>query len=214
MQVGAEYAYSVPEQLSDLEAAPLMCAGSIGYRSLRLANVGDGQILGLAGFGGSGHLTLQLAKAVHPSLAVFVFTRSAAQREFARSLGADWAGGFDETPPARMHAIIDTTPAWDPVLRSLTHLQPGGRLVINAIRKEGRDQDSLLQLDYASHLWMEKEIRSVANVTRQDVRECLQLAASVGIRAEAQEYPLEAANTALLDLKRGGSRGSKVLRVH
>ena len=109
--------------------------------------------------------------------------------------------------------IIDTTPAWKPVVEALANLAPGGRLVINAIRKEAGDQDELLRLDYATHLWLEKEIKSVANVTRRDVSEFLELAAAAGIAPTVQEYPLEEANRALTDMKTGGGRGAKVLRV-
>jgi propanol-preferring alcohol dehydrogenase len=112
-----------------------------------------------------------------------------------------------------MDAIIDTTPVWRPDMEALKRLKPGGRLVINAIRKEEIDREVLLQLDYASQLWMEKEIKSVANVTRQDVREFLQLAAEARIRPEIQEYDLEDANRALLEMKQGQIRGAKVLRV-
>jgi alcohol dehydrogenase, propanol-preferring len=146
-------------------------------------------------------------------LQVYVFTRSAAERDFARQLGATWAGDTAEPPPELLDAIIDTTPAWKPVVAALRNLRPGGRLVINAIRKEEADKNELLQLRYPEHLWLEKEIKSVANVTRRDVREFLELAAQAGLRPEVREYPLAAANTALWELKRGGQPGAKVLRV-
>jgi propanol-preferring alcohol dehydrogenase len=142
-----------------------------------------------------------------------VFTRNPEQQEFARSLGAVWAGGIEATCPQKLDAIIDTTPVWKPIVEALRNLDNGGRLVVNAIRKEDVDKDYLLQLDYPSHLWMEKEIKSVANVTRQDVRAFLELAAEAGIRPEVQEYPLEDANQALLELRQGKIRGAKVLRI-
>jgi len=154
---------------------------------------------------------LKTAGYKYPNSQIFVFSRNAQEREFALSLGAAWAGAIDEVPPAGLDAIIDTTPVWRPDMEALKRLKPGGRLVINAIRKEAADQESLLELDYASQLWMEKEIKSVANVTRQDVREFLGLAAEAGIRPEVQEYRLEDANQALQELKQGKIRGAKVL---
>ena len=115
--------------------------------------------------------------------------------------------------PNKLDCIIDTTPAWKPIVKSLENLEPGGRLVINAIRKEPNDKDWLFNLNYASHLWMEKEIKSVANVTRTDVREFLDLAAEIPIEPTVQEYPLADANQALLELKRGEIRGAKVLQI-
>ena len=213
MTVPADFAHPIPDGLSDSEAAPLLCAGAIGYRSLRLANLSDGNSLGLTGFGGSNHLVLKMAKYLYPRTEVFVFTRNPEEREFARSLGAVWAGGIEDTAPRKLNAIIDTTPVWKPVLEALSNLDSGGRLVINAIRKEDVDKSEFLRLEYPSHLWMEKEIKSVANVTRRDVREFLDLAAGTGIRPEFQEYALQDANLALLELRQGRIRGAKVLRV-
>lgn len=207
----AEFVHPLPAALSDVEAAPLLCAGAIGYRSLRLADLRAGASLGLVGFGGSNHLVLKMVKYLHPEAQVFVFTRSPEEQEFARSLGADWAGGIEASPPHPLNAIIDTTPVWKPVVEALKNLAPGGRLVVNAIRKEEADKDYLLRLDYPTHLWMEKEIKSVANVTRQDVREFLALAVAAGLRPEVQEYALADANQALLELRQGKIRGAKVL---
>jgi len=211
--VPERYAYPIPEIFDDAQAAPLLCAGGVGYRSLLLAGVADGDILGLTGFGGSGHLVLQLAKYLYPNSRVYVFARSEQERRFALELGADWAGDTDDTPPLAPHAIIDTTPAWKPVLAALACLRPGGRLVINAIRKEPRDSDVLATLRYEDHLWMEKEIKSVANVTHQDLEEFLPIAARVPLRVEIQEYALEDANTALMALRSGHVRGAKVLKI-
>jgi propanol-preferring alcohol dehydrogenase len=213
MKVRAEFVHPIPEAYTDSEAAPLLCAGAIGYRSLKLSHLRDGQYLGLMGFGGSNHLVLKLAKYKFPNSPVLVFSRNPAEREFARSLGAAWAGAIDENPPSALEAVIDTTPVWGPVSEALKVLSPGGRLVINAIRKEASDQEVLSKLDYPSQLWMEKEVKSVANVTRADVREFLQLAAEADIRPEFQEYDLKDANQALLELKQGKIRGAKVLVV-
>jgi propanol-preferring alcohol dehydrogenase len=213
MKVRAEFVHPIPDTLSDSEAAPLLCAGAIGYRSLRLSKLKDGQTLGLMGFGGSNHLVLKITSYQLPTTKIFVFSRSEAEREFALSLGAAWAGAIDEVPPSALDAVIDTTPVWGPDLEALKRLKPGGRLVINAIRKQDTDQQVLSTLDYPSQLWMEKEIKSVANVTRQDVREFLQLAAEAGIKPEFQEYPLKDANHALLEMKQGKIRGAKILTV-
>ena len=211
--VPERYAYAIPEIFSDAEAAPLLCAGAVGYRSLRLAQLQDGQILGLTGFGGSGHLVLQLARYLYPGGKVYVFARSAAERAFALELGADWAGDTCEAPPRAPHAIIDTTPAWKPVLAALACLRPGGRLVINAIRKEAGDRDLMASICYEEHLWMEKEIKSVANVTHLDLEAFLPVAAAVPLRVETQEYALEEANAALRDLRAGHVRGAKILNI-
>jgi propanol-preferring alcohol dehydrogenase len=150
---------------------------------------------------------------MYPNTEVFVFSRSPEEQEFARSLGAVWAGGIEGTSPQKLEAVIDTTPVWKPVVEALRNLDNGGRLVVNAIRKEEVDKETLLKLDYPSHLWMEKEIKSVANVTRQDVRAFLELATEAGIRPEVQEYALEDANQALVELRQGKIRGAKVLKV-
>jgi propanol-preferring alcohol dehydrogenase len=211
--VREDFAHPIPEVFTDAEAAPLLCAGAIGYRSLALTGICDGGVLGLSGFGGSAHLVLKMAAHRLPRTPVMVFARSESERAFARELGAAWAGGHDETPPEGCDAIIDTTPAWSPVVLALKNLKPGGRLVINAIRKEDADKDALNALSYTEHLWLEKEIKSVANVTRPDVTEFLLLAAEIPIRPEVQLYPLERANEALLDLKNRKIRGSKVLQL-
>jgi propanol-preferring alcohol dehydrogenase len=211
--VPERYAYPIPDVFSDAEAAPLLCAGGVGYRSLMLAGIREGDVLGLTGFGGSGHLVLQLAKHLYPGCTVFVFARSDRERAFARELGADWAGDTTDVPPAAPHAIIDTTPAWKPVLAALERLRPGGRLVINAIRKEPGDRDLMAGIRYEDHLWMEKEIKSVANVTHRDIEAFLPIAAQIPLHVAVEEYALEQANEALLALRRGHVRGAKVLRI-
>jgi propanol-preferring alcohol dehydrogenase len=213
MNARADFVHRIPESLSDSEAAPLLCAGAIGYRSLRLSNLEDGQSLGLMGFGGSNHLVLKLARYKFPNSNIFVFSRNPEEREFALSLGAAWAGEIREIPPEALDAVIDTTPVWGPDIEALKCLRPGGRLVVNAIRKEEKDKDVLLQLNYPAHLWMEKEIKSVANVTRDDVRAFLRIAGEAEIRPEFQEYELKDANHALIEMKQGKIRGSKVLVI-
>jgi propanol-preferring alcohol dehydrogenase len=211
--VPADFAYRIPEIFSDSEAAPLLCAGAIGYRSLKLTALKDGENIGLTGFGASGHLVLKILRYKYPNSRVFVFSRTTEEREFARELGAFWTGDTEDEPPEKLTAIIDTTPAWKPVVQALRSLERGGRLVINAIRKEERDKESLLEIDYPRDLWMEKEIKSVANITRKDVEEFLALAAEIPIRPEIQEYELDEANRALLELKERKIRGAKILRI-
>ena len=213
MKIRADFVHPIPDSLSDSEAAPLLCAGAVGYRALKLSNLRDGGSLGLMGFGGSNHIVLKTARYKFPNSKIFVFSRNPAEREFALSLGAAWAGAIDQSPLEGLDAVIDTTPVWGPLGEALKILRPGGRLVINAIRKEETDKDILLRLDYPSQLWMEKEIKSVANVTRLDVREFLQIAAEAGIKPEYQEYDLKDANQALLEMKQGKIRGAKVLRI-
>lgn len=207
------FAFHLPKRFSYEEAAPLFCAGAIGYRSLKLANPRDEQNIGLVGFGASGHLVLKLIKALFPFSKVFVFARNPIQKELALSLGAFWAGDIDEEPPRKLHCAIDTTPVWKPPLSVLKHLVPGGRLVINAIRKEDYDKEAFLNLDYARDLWMEKEIKTVANVTRKDIKEFLQIAETFNIRPEIEVYSFEKANQALKDIKNKKIKGAKVLKL-
>lgn len=211
LTVAGEYASPIPDAFADQEAAPLLCAGAIGYRAVRLTGIEDGQTLGLTGFGGSAHLVLQLVRSHLPNTKVFVFARDPSQQDFAKELGAVWAGDTATRAPEQLHAIIDTTPAWKPVVEALANLRPGGRLVINAIRKEDNDKQELLKLSYHEHLWLEREIKTVANITHYDIREFLPLAAKVPLRPAVTPYPLEEANKALLELKQGKVRGAKVL---
>ncbi len=213
MTVPANYAYPIPAVFDDVTAAPLLCAGGVGYRALRLAGLEDGHVLGLTGFGGSGHLVLQLARFLYPSTPVYVFARSERERAFALELGAAWSGDTLDEAPQLAHAIIDTTPAWKPVLAALERLRPGGRLVINAIRKEDSDRDLLSNLRYEDHLWMEKELKTVANVTHRDIGEFLPVAARAGLQVETTCLPLERANEALQALRDGHLRGAYVLET-
>jgi alcohol dehydrogenase, propanol-preferring len=213
MVIPSSSAYPIPQQLSDEEAAPLLCAGAIGYRSLLLSGINNGNTLGLLGFGASSHLVLKLVRNIFPDSQVFVFTRNVNEQQFSLELGAKWAGPIDANPPELIQSIIDTTPAWKPIVKSLEYLKPGGRLVINAIRKESNDKDWLLKLDYAKHLWMEKEVKSVANVTRNDIKDFLVLAAKYSIKPEYQIYELKDANQALIELKERKVHGAKVLKI-
>jgi len=214
MTVGEDFAFLIPGVFSDSEAAPLLCAGAIGYRSMMLTGLTNGENLGLTGFGASAHLVLKMVKHKYPGSKVFVFARSEKERTFALELGAAWAGDTLDEPPEKLDDIIDTTPVWKPVVEAMRNLEKGGRLVINAIRKESIDKESLLELDYPGHLWLEKEIKSVANVARSDVREFLKLAAEIPIKPEVQEYALEEANKALVEIKEKKIRGAKVLKIN
>ncbi len=209
MVVPEGFAYPIPAGFSDEHAAPLLCAGVIGYRALRLSGLKTGEALALYGFGASAHIVIQAAKHLHSDARVFVITRSEARRRLARRLGADWAGAPEDVPPERPARAIDFTPVGETIREALRVLRPGGRLVVNAIRKES----PVPELDYATHLWEEKELKSVANVTRRDAREFLGLAAEVPIRPEVEEFPLAEANRALGRLKAGEIRGAAVLRV-
>jgi propanol-preferring alcohol dehydrogenase len=214
MTVPEGSAFALPEYLSDTHAAPLLCAGAIGYRSLRLSEIENGDSLGLTGFGGSAHLVLKMVKFRYPNTEIFVFARNPGEREFAMELGAVWAGDTDEESPVRLRSIIDTTPVWKPVVEAMKNLAPEGRLVINAIRKEDIDKEYLLRINYPEYLWMEREIKSVANVSRRDIAEFLELAGEMKIEPEINEYSLEDANRALSELRRGSVRGAKVLRMN
>jgi propanol-preferring alcohol dehydrogenase len=205
------FVYKIPALFSDAEAAPLFCAGAIGFRSLSLCNLRNGMSLGLTGFGASAHLVLKLVQYQYPQTTIYVFARSRDERNFALQQGCAWAGDTKDRPQVKLDCIIDTTPVWTTVVEALDCLKPGGRLVINAIRKEDGDKDYLLNLDYSNHLWMEKEIKSVANVTRRDVEEFIHLAAEMPFKPEVEEYAFETANQAIMDIKNRNIRGAKVL---
>jgi len=213
MKISEEFAFAIPDNLTDSEAAPLLCAGAIGYRSLMLCNLNYGANLGLTGFGVSGHIVIKLAKRLYPDLKVYVFAKNKIERKFAIELGAVWAGDTEDTSPEKLNSIIDTTPAWKPVVEGLKNLEKGGRFVINAIRKEEKDKEYLLNLNYQDHLWLEKELKSVANITRKDVYEFLNIASDIGLKPEFREYPLIQANKALREIKEGKISGAKVLRI-
>ncbi len=211
MTIHEDYAYPIPEVFTDSQAAPLLCAGAVGYRALKLSIPANHQRIGLTGFGASGHLVLHMIRHRYPDSAIHVFARSENERHFAKELGASWTGNTADTVPEPLHAIIDTTPVWKADVEALRNLRPGGRLIINAIRKEDIDKDYLLNMNYQDYLWMEKEIKTVANVTRRDVEECLKLSAEIPLRPEIREFPLKDANKALSELKNSKIRGAKVL---
>ena len=207
------YVYKIPGIFTDSEAAPLLCAGAIGFRSLSLSNIKNGYRLGLTGFGASAHLVLKLVQYQYPQTGIYVFARNIEERKFAIQLGCKWAGDILDRPPDLLDRIIDTTPVWKTVVEAMACLKPGGRLVINTIRKEETDKDYLLKLNYPAHLWMEKEIKSVANVTRRDVEEFIRLAAGMPFKPEVEEYPFALANQAILDMKHRRIKGGKVLVI-
>ncbi len=209
MVIDEKYAYSLPDSFSDAQAAPLLCAGVIGYRTLRLANVSDGEIIGLYGFGACAHIIIQVIKHKYPNSPVFVFTKTEHHAELARYLGANWTGRSGDVPPARLNKAMDFTPVGYCVRDALEALDKGGRLIINAIAKE----TAIPELDYVRHLWLEKEIKSVANVTRADAEEFLPLAARIPILPTVEEFALDEANDVLLKIKQSQLKAAAVLRV-
>lgn len=209
MVITEDYAYRIPERFSDSQAAPLLCAGVIGYRTLRLAEITDGQKIGLFGFGACAHILIQVIRHKFPNSEVFVFTKTAEHAELAKSLGAVWTGRSADHPPAKLNRVMDFTPVGECVRDALAVLDKGGRLVINAIRKE----TPVPALDYADYLWLEKEIRSVANVTRKDAEEFLPLAAEIPIVPTVEEFALSEANEVLISIKRSKLRAAGVLKI-
>ncbi|MDO9124763.1 MAG: zinc-dependent alcohol dehydrogenase family protein, partial [Deltaproteobacteria bacterium] len=195
--VPEDYAYLIPQRFSDSQAAPLLCAGAIGYRDLALSGIQRGQTLGLFGFGASAHIVIQVAK--YWGGEVFVFTRSEEHRELAKKLGASWTGGPEDQPPRKLNCAIDFTPVGETVPNALRVLEKGGRLILAVIRKK----NPIPSMDYSKHLWDEKEIKSVANITRKDAEDFLSLAAEIPIIPEVEEFQLAEANEALILLKQG-----------
>jgi propanol-preferring alcohol dehydrogenase len=209
MVITEDYAYRIPERFSDSQAAPLLCAGVIGYRTLRLSEITDGQRIGLFGFGACAHILIQVIGHKFPNSEVFVFTKTAEHAELAKSLGAAWTGRSGDQPPAKLNRVMDFTPAGECVRDALAVLEKGGRLVINAIRKE----TPIPKLDYAEYLWLEKEIKSVANVTRKDAEEFLPLAAEIPIVPTVEEFALSEANEVLISIKHSKLRAAGVLKI-
>ena len=207
--VPEDSAYPIPDLYSDSEAAPLLCAGVIGYRALKLSGIESGATLGLYGFGASAHIAIQIAKYWGCKVSVFSRKASGVHHDLALRLGADWIGSTEDVPPDRLDCAIDFTPVGEPVRQGLKNLEKGGRLVINAIRKN----DTIPELEYMRHIWHEKELKSVANVTKQDALEFLPLAAEIGITPKVQEFELEQANDVLRLLKKGEIQGAGVLRI-
>ena len=210
MVIGEDFAYPIPERFSDSQAAPLLCAGVIGYRTLRLADITDGQKIGLFGFGASAHIVIQIIKYKFPNSPVFVFTKTEKHAELAKKLGAVWTGRSGDEPPEKLNKIMDFTPVGECVRDALGVLERGGRLIINAIRKE----TPVPPLDYAEYLWLEKEIKSVANVTRRDAEEFLPLAARIPITPTIEEFSLEQANEVLYSIKNSKLRAAAVLKIN
>jgi propanol-preferring alcohol dehydrogenase len=204
--VNEGFAYGIPGVFSDTDAAPLLCAGIIGYRSLRLSQIQPGGRLGLYGFGASAHIAVQVAR--HWGCQVYVFSRGQEHRRLAQELGAAWAGPAEDAPPVALDAGIIFAPAGRLVPLALSHLRPGGTLAINAVY-----MSPVPEFRYEL-IYGERLLRSVANFTRQDAQEFLQLAAEIPVHTEVQVFPLREANDALVRLKRGGIRGSAVLALH
>lgn len=207
MTVPAAYAHRIPQGMDPIHTAPLLCAGVIGYRALRLCEIQEGQTIGLFGFGASAHLCIQVLKARYPSCRVYAFSRDRQHRNQARRLGADWTGHTEADPPEKMDRAIDFTPVGEAVPLILKNLQKGGKLVINAIRKI----NPIPPLDYGDLLWSERCIQSTANVTRRDGEEFLKIAAEIGMRPEVTPFSLEEANEALLAVKESRIVGAAVL---
>ena len=202
----ARYCLHLPDDLDDVEAAPLLCGGLIGYRALRMA--GDAERLGFYGFGAAAHLIAQVA--VWQQRRVFAFTRAGDERtqDFARSLGAEWAGAAGEAPPEPLDAAIIFAPVGALVLDALRACDRGGAVICAGIH-----MSDLPPIPYAA-LWHERQIRSVANLTRRDGEEFLAVAAQVPVRSQVARYPLEHANEALDDLRHGRFEGAAVLEIH
>ncbi len=205
--ISEDFAYFIPQRFSDAEATPLLCAGAIGYRDLRLSGIQKNQTLGLFGFGASAHIVIQVAN--HWGCEVFVFTRGEEHQKLAKKLGASWAGGPEDKPPKKLNCAIDFTPVGETVPNALRVLEKGGRLVLAVIRK----RNLIPALDYARHLWDEKEIKSVANITRKDLQDFLPLAAEIPIVPEVEEFKLAEANKVLNLLKHGKIQGAAVLKM-
>jgi alcohol dehydrogenase, propanol-preferring len=205
MVARADFAFTIPDAFSDTEAAPLLCGGVIGYRSLKISGIRSGGRLGLYGFGASALLALQVA--VHWGCEVYVATRSAPERERALAFGAVWVGGYDDAPPAELDAAVTFAPAGSVVVAALRAIAPGATVAINAIHL-----DEIPAFDY-DLLWRERGLRSVANFTRRDAEEFLALAAEIPIRTVADVYPLDDANLALERLAAGDVSGAAVLTM-
>ncbi len=203
--IDENFAYAIPDAFDDVHAAPLLCAGVIGYRALRLSEISRGEILGLFGFGASAHIVLQIARFWHKR--VFVFTRSEKHQQHARELGAEWVGSANETPPQQLDSAIIFAPVGDLIVRAL-ELSERGATIVHA----GVHSSAIPSFDYAL-LYHERTIRSAANSTRRDVQELLELAAQIPIRTEITTYPFTDANRALQDVKHSRVNGATVLQI-
>ena len=203
--VNQDFAYKIPDVFTDVQAAPLLCGGVIGYRALRLSELQPGERLGLYGFGSSAHIVLQIAR--HWKCQVCVFTRSEEHRELARQLGAEWTGSADGPPPYSLDCAIVFAPVGGLVLNALSVLRKGG-----TVAHAGIYSTPIPQMDY-NLLYHERTIRSVANSTRQDVQDLLRVAAEIPVRTEVETFPLRDANRVLQMLKQSQIRGSAVLEI-
>ena len=199
-----DFLFSLPEPLDDLSAAPLLCAGIIGFRSLRVAGVQPGERVGLFGFGASAHLALPVL--LSWGCEVYVSTRGSSHRKLAASMGAAWVGGETEKPPAALDRAITFAPSGNVVVAALASLRKGGVVAINAIHL-----DRMPEFDYDSLLWGERQIRSVANMTRSDARDFLEIAARIGLRPKVTVFSLDDANEALLAIKNDSIDGAAVI---
>ena len=199
------FVYPLPTGFSPARSAPLLCAGVIGFRALRLSTVRPGQRLGLYGFGGSAHIAIQVA--IHWGCEIFVFTRSEEHRALAQQLGAHWTGRAEDDPPGRLDSAVIFAPVGRLVIEALRVLGKGGTIALAGIT-----MSPIPELDYGL-LYQERTVRSVANSTRQDVLDLLKLASEIPIRTEVQTFPLEQANHALHLLKESRFRGAAVLRI-
>jgi len=200
----ADFVFPLPAALGDLHAAPLLCAGIIGFRSLRVAGVEPGERVGLFGFGASAHLAISVLRAWNCQ--AYVSTRGASHRKLAESLGATWVGSEVEKPPAELDRAVTFAPSGDVVIAALASLRKGGVVAINAIHL-----DRIPEFDYDRLLWGERQIRSVTNMTRADARDFLQLAAQIGLRPKVTVFPLDQANEALLAVKSDSIDGAAVI---
>ncbi len=200
----ADFVFPLPAALDDLHAAPLLCAGIIGFRSLRVAGVEPGERVGLFGFGASAHLAIAVLRAW--KCEVFVSTRGKSHRDLAASLGAHWVGSETEKPPGELDRAITFAPSGDVVIAALASLRKGGVVAINAIHL-----DRIPQFDYDRLLWGERQLRSVANMTRADARDFLALAAQIGLKPKVTKFPLDQANEALIAVKDDAVDGAAVI---
>jgi len=206
MALPEKFAYAVPDRFTDEGAAPLMCAGIVGYRALEQSGIKAGGTLGLYGFGASAHITLQIAK--HKGAQVFVFSRSPEHRALAKDLGADWAGTTADEPPTKLTNAVIFAPVGGLYLDALRALDRGGAVV-----SAGIHMSPIPEMDYNKYLYHERKMLSVANATRKDGEDLLRIAAEIPVRASVQTFPLEAANDVLKLLKAGKINGAAVLKV-
>ena len=207
--INESFAYPIPQGFNDSAAAPLLCAGLIGYRAIKLLQPADNWKIGLFGFGASAHIVIQILKYFFPNIKILVFTRSKEHQQHAVSLGADWAGNIEDKLSEKLDGAIDFTPSGKIVPVIMQKLDRGGKLIINAIRKT----ETIDGLEYAEHLWYEKSIQSTANVTRSDANEFLPLAAQIPIRPSVEEFAFEKVNDALILLKQSKLKAAACLRI-